>query len=88
VIIGSEEQDRQFRFYVKDNGLGIDEKDHRCIFDLFYRVPELKDIDGTGVGLGIVRRVLETYGGEVWLESEKGKGATFYFSIPKRTEVA
>jgi signal transduction histidine kinase len=87
VTVGSEEQEAQFRFYVKDNGLGIDMKDQHYVFDLFYRPPEPKDVDGTGVGLGIVRRVLETYGGEVWLESEKGKGSTFYFSIPKRREV-
>jgi light-regulated signal transduction histidine kinase (bacteriophytochrome) len=86
VIIASEERDAAFHFYVKDNGLGIDKKYHQCIFDLFYRLQELKDVEGTGVGLAIVRRVLDSYGGEIWLESERGKGATFYFSIPKRRE--
>jgi len=83
VVIGSEEREREFLFYVKDNGIGIDKQYHQCIFDLFYRLQELKNVEGTGVGLTIVQRVLETYGGKVWLESEKGKGATFYFSIPK-----
>ncbi|PYV89758.1 MAG: hypothetical protein DMG05_12805 [Acidobacteria bacterium] len=77
------EREREFLFYVKDNGIGIDKQYHQCIFDLFYRLQELKNVEGTGVGLTIVQRVLETYGGKVWLESEKGKGATFYFSIPK-----
>jgi signal transduction histidine kinase/sensor domain CHASE-containing protein len=87
VILGSEEAEGEFRFYVRDNGLGIDKQYHQCIFDLFYRLQELKKVEGTGVGLTIVQRILETYGGQVWLDSEKGKGTTFYFSIPKKTEV-
>ena len=87
VILGSEETLGEFKFYVKDNGLGIDKQYHQCIFDLFYRLQELKNVEGTGVGLAIVQRILETYGGQVWLDSEKGKGATFYFSIPKKSEV-
>jgi signal transduction histidine kinase/sensor domain CHASE-containing protein len=88
VIVGSEEAEGEFKFYVRDNGLGIDKRYHRCIFDLFYRLQELKNVEGTGVGLTIVQRILETYGGQVWLDSEKGKGTTFYFSIPKKVEVA
>jgi len=87
VLLGSEEGEAEFRFYVKDNGLGIDKQHHQCIFDLFFRLQELKNVEGTGVGLAIVQRILETYGGQVWLDSEKGKGTTFYFSIPKKTEV-
>ena len=83
VVVGSQEKEKEFLFYVRDNGIGIDKQYHQCIFDLFYRLQELKNVEGTGVGLTIVQRVLETYGGKVWLESEKGKGATFYFSIPK-----
>ena len=87
VLLGSEEGEGEFRFYVKDNGLGIDKQHHQCIFDLFFRLQELKNVEGTGVGLAIVQRILETYSGQVWLDSEKGKGTTFYFSIPKNTEV-
>jgi signal transduction histidine kinase len=83
VEIGSEEDDREYRFYVKDNGIGIDPKFHDSIFDLFYRLQDLKQVEGTGVGLTIVYKVLETYGGRVWLDSEKGKGTTFFFAIPK-----
>jgi signal transduction histidine kinase/sensor domain CHASE-containing protein len=88
VVLGSEESPEEFRFYVKDNGLGIDKQYHQCIFDLFCRLQELKNVEGTGVGLTIVQRTLETYGGQVWLDSEKGKGTTFYFSIPKKIEVS
>jgi signal transduction histidine kinase len=83
VEIGSEEDEKEYRFYVKDNGVGIDPKYHRSIFDLFYRIQDLKTVEGTGVGLTIVRRVLETYGGRIWLDSEKGRGSTFFFAIPK-----
>ncbi len=87
VVIGSEEDEKEYRFYIQDNGIGIEKKHHQCIFDLFCRLEDLKNVDGTGVGLTIVQRVLETYGGKAWLESEKGKGSTFYFSIPKGLEV-
>ena len=55
VILGSEEAEGEFRFYVKDNGLGIDKQYHQCIFDIFYRLQELKNVEGTGVGLAIVQ---------------------------------
>ena len=48
--IGSEEDDKEYRFYVKDNGVGIDPKYHQSIFDLFYRIQDLKTVEGTGVG--------------------------------------
>jgi signal transduction histidine kinase len=83
VEIGSEEDDKEYRFYVKDNGVGIDPKYHQSIFDLFYRIQDLKAVEGTGVGLTIVHRVLETYGGRIWVDSEKGRGTTFFFAIPK-----
>jgi K+-sensing histidine kinase KdpD len=83
VEIGSEESESEFQFYVKDNGVGIDPKYHQSIFDLFYRIQDLKSVEGTGVGLTIVQRVLETYGGKAWIDSEKGRGTTFFFAIPK-----
>jgi chemotaxis family two-component system sensor kinase Cph1 len=52
------------------------------IFDLFSRLRELKGVEGIGVGLAVVKRVVQTYGGNVWLESEKGKGTTVFVSIP------
>lgn len=86
VVIGSEQLEDETCFSVKDNGIGIDQEDHEIIFDLFRRLQDLKNIEGAGVGLAIVKRVLESYGGRVWLESEKGKGTTFFFSIPNRNQ--
>ena len=83
VEIGSEEDEKEYRFYVRDNGVGIDPKYHQSIFDLFYRIQDLKTVEGTGVGLTIVQRVLEMYGGRIWVDSEKGIGTTFFFAIPK-----
>jgi len=72
-----------YQFYVKDNGIGIDKKYHRKIFEIFYRLNEIEDKEGTGIGLVIVERIIKNHGGEIWVESEKGKGATFCFTLPK-----
>ena len=69
-------------FYVKDNGIGIDPKYHQKIFQMFQRLKEV-DAKGTGVGLAIVERIAEVHGGSVRVESEKGRGATFWFSVPR-----
>ncbi|MBW2565839.1 MAG: PAS domain S-box protein [Deltaproteobacteria bacterium] len=71
------------QFYVKDNGIGIAPEDHRKIFERFRRLKEIDDQEGTGLGLAIVERIVNNHGGRVWVESEKGKGATFHFTLPK-----
>ena len=72
-----------YRFYVKDNGIGIDPQYHGQIFDLFRRLHTNKEYEGTGAGLSIVKRIVEDHGGRVWVESELGQGAIFNFTIPK-----
>lgn len=67
-------------FFVKDNGIGIDEAHHERIFGLFNKLDA--DSEGTGVGLALVKRIVELHGGRIWIESEVGKGATFYFTLP------
>jgi len=68
-------------FHVKDNGIGVDPRYHTRIFNLFEKLNPT--IDGTGIGLTIVKRIIEVHGGRVWVESEGlGKGSTFYFTIP------
>ncbi len=69
-------------FYVKDNGIGIDPEYHQKIFQIFQRLKEV-DTKGTGIGLATVERIAEIHGGSVRVESEKGKGATFWFSVPE-----
>lgn len=67
---------------VKDNGIGIDPKYRDQIFDIFSRLHTRSEYPGTGMGLAIVRRAIEKHGGEAWVESELGKGSSFYFTLP------
>ncbi|MDY6987233.1 MAG: HAMP domain-containing sensor histidine kinase [Thermodesulfobacteriota bacterium] len=71
------------QFYVKDNGVGIDPKYHRKVFEMFLRIREVQDEEGTGLGLAIVERIVNDHGGKIWVESEKGQGAAFHFTLPK-----
>jgi len=83
IEVGCEDQDGQYRFYVKDNGIGIDEEYHEKIFQIFQRLDDI-DTEGTGVGLAIVRKIVESFGGKIWVDSAKGKGTTVYFTVPKQ----
>jgi len=69
--------------YVNDNGVGIAPDHHLMIFELFHRLEETEAIEGTGLGLAIVEKIVTEHGGRVWVESERGKGATFRFTVPK-----
>ncbi|MCP4132589.1 MAG: GAF domain-containing protein [bacterium] len=82
IQIGAHKHDEKFyRFYVKDNGIGIDKKDHELVFQEFNRLNEV-ETEGTGIGLAIVKKIIEHHGGSIWVESETGKGASFYFLLP------
>lgn len=79
-------QDRKkfYEFSVKDNGIGIDPENHQRIFEVFQKcVNDNDDRAGTGVGLTIVKKIVEHYGGKIWVDSRLDKGATFYFTLPK-----
>ncbi len=86
IEIGFEDTGENFQFFVKDNGIGINPKYHERIFELFHTLNEVKDAEGTGVGLTIVKRIIENHNGRIWVESEPGAGATFYFTLPKKVE--
>jgi len=75
------------QFYVKDNGIGIDPNYHKEIFEMFHRLGEIEDKTGTGLGLAIVDRIVRNHGGKVWVESEKGQGAAFHFTLPKHFDL-
>ncbi len=75
------EEDGKLVFFVKDNGIGIAPEYHEHIFGLFNKLDP--KVEGTGIGLALVKRIVEVHGGRVWVESEAGKGSTFYFTLHK-----
>lgn len=77
-----------WKFYVSDNGPGIEEKDRQRVFQLFETLKPRDRADSTGVGLAVVKKAVEMYGGRVWIESQVGEGSSFYFTLPKKDEGA
>ena len=75
------EPDQKVIFFVRDNGIGIDPQYHERIFGLFNRLDPT--INGTGIGLTLVKRIIEIHGGRIWLDSKPGEGTTFYFTLPQ-----
>ena len=82
IEIGCSIKGTENEFFVKDNGIGIEKEYHEKIFSIFQRLKESKDIEGNGVGLAIVKKIIENHGGKIRVDSEKGNGATFYFTLP------
>ncbi|MFA9388577.1 MAG: PAS domain S-box protein [Prolixibacteraceae bacterium] len=82
-IVQEEERD-VVRFYVEDTGIGISKAKHELIFDSFRQVEEANTriYGGAGIGLSVSKKTAELLGGEIWVDSEIGKGATFYFTLP------
>ncbi len=83
VEVGWTQQGEFYRFYVRDNGIGIEEPYLEKVFELFERLnPRGDDYESTGAGLAICKRIVEEYGGRIWVESKVGEGSTFYFTLP------
>ncbi|MCC7117114.1 MAG: GHKL domain-containing protein [Anaerolineales bacterium] len=80
IEIGCEIQNDITVFFVRDNGIGIDPKHHERVFGLFNKLTI--DNVGTGIGLALVKRIIELHGGKIWIKSEVDRGATFYFTLP------
>lgn len=79
-----DESDETHTFRVVDNGPGIDERFHERIFQIFQTLKPRDECEGTGIGLTVVRKVVELHGGRIWLESKVGEGTTFFFTLPRR----
>lgn len=85
IHISAFRQGASWRFSVQDNGIGIDPQYKEKIFGIFKRLHHDRKYSGTGIGLAICQRVVSRYGGRIWVDSEPGNGATFYFTVPQRT---
>ena len=82
ITVGCAEEDDCWKFSVCDNGPGIDEKHFERIFQIFQTLNSRDELESTGVGLTIAKKIVEMYGGKIWVESKLGEGSTFYFTIP------
>ena len=87
IDIGCEDAGANWKFFVRDNGPGIEPKYHDKIFVIFQTLNARDEVESRGVGLAIVKKIIEEEGGKIWVESEKGKGASFCFTWPKVKKV-
>jgi signal transduction histidine kinase len=87
IEIGTRQEDGQQIFFVSDNGLGIDPRYHKRIFELFEKLDP--GTEGVGIGLALAKRIIEVHGGRIWVESQgQGRGSTFCFTLPEQREPA
>ncbi|CAG9933922.1 Tar ligand binding domain-containing protein [Candidatus Nitrotoga arctica] len=88
IRIACSSEDKQWKFIIADNGSGIELRHFERIFQLFQTLAPRDRVEGTGVGLSLVKKIVEMYGGKIWLESKVGEGSTFFFTLPKSVTTA
>jgi signal transduction histidine kinase/predicted hydrocarbon binding protein len=84
IKIGCIEENGFWKFSIADNGPGIEEKYHEKIFQIFQTLTRRDELESTGIGLSLVKKIVEIYGGKVWVESKPGEGSTFFFTLSKQ----
>jgi signal transduction histidine kinase len=83
IHVGSSEHQGDWLLYVRDNGPGIPEEFHEKVFKIFQTLKTKDEVDSTGIGLSIVKKIIDSAGGKIWIESKTGEGSTFYFILKK-----